>query len=139
MTKEEQLRQEAEKFARTEMSHPNEYGMYYCTFLKVAEPREKRIAELEDKLANADYQLEGRDNEIRELEAQIEKMKWHKVSDNDLPKDRHNVYVVYLNGDYQLEKTIASFRHKYWVINGLKTECEIIAWCELPKWEIKEK
>lgn len=78
-------------------------------------------------------------NQVKELEAQIEKMKWHKVSDGDLPKDRHNVYVVYLNGNYQLEKTIASFRHKYWVINGLKTECEIIAWCELPKWEIKEK
>ena len=44
-------------------------------YLAGAEPREKRIAELEDKLANADYQLEGRDNEIRELEAQIEKMK----------------------------------------------------------------
>lgn len=35
----------------------------------------KRIEELEEKLANADYQLEGRDNEIRELEAQIKKMK----------------------------------------------------------------
>ena len=34
-----------------------------------------RVRELEDKLANADYQLEGRDNEIRELKAQIEKMK----------------------------------------------------------------
>ncbi len=76
---------------------------------------------------------------IADLEAQIEKMKWHKVSDGDLPKDRHNVYVVYLNGYCHLQKTIASFRHKYWVINGLKTECEIIAWCELPKWEIKEK
>ena len=43
--------------------------------LKLTEPREKRIAELEDKLANANYQLEGRDNEIRELEAQIERMK----------------------------------------------------------------
>lgn len=32
------------------------------------------IADLEDKLANADYQLEGRDNEIRELKARIEKM-----------------------------------------------------------------
>ena len=40
-----------------------------------AEPREKRIAELEDKLANADYQLEGRDLEIKELKEQIEKMK----------------------------------------------------------------
>ena len=33
-----------------------------------------KVNDLEDKLANADYQLEGRDNEIRELEAQIEKM-----------------------------------------------------------------
>ena len=49
MTKEE-LKQEAERFARTEMSHPNEYGMYYCTFLKVAEPREKRIAELKAQI-----------------------------------------------------------------------------------------
>ena len=46
----EELKLEAEKFARTEMSHPNEYGMYYCTFLKVAEPREKRIAELEAQI-----------------------------------------------------------------------------------------
>lgn len=41
-------------------------------YLAGAEPREKQIAELEDKLANADYQLEGRDNEIRELENAIE-------------------------------------------------------------------
>ena len=34
-----------------------------------------KVNDLEDKLANADYQLEGRDNEIRELKAQIEKMK----------------------------------------------------------------
>ena len=30
-----------------------------------------KIADLEDKLANADYQLEGRDNEIDELKVQI--------------------------------------------------------------------
>ncbi len=35
----------------------------------------RKITELEDKLANADYQLEGRDLEIKELQAQIEKMK----------------------------------------------------------------
>ncbi len=34
-----------------------------------------RIAELEDKLANADYQLEGRDLEIKELKAQLEREK----------------------------------------------------------------
>ena len=38
---------------------------------KYTRPYEKRIAELEDKLANADYQLEGRDNEIDELKVQI--------------------------------------------------------------------
>ena len=48
----------------------------YCgkAYKDGAEPREKRIEELEEKLANVDYQLEGRDNEIRELEAQIKKM-----------------------------------------------------------------
>lgn len=53
-------------------------GTYACCrdgYLAGAEPREKRIAELEEKLANADYQLEGRDLEISELKAQIEKMK----------------------------------------------------------------
>ena len=33
------------------------------------------VRDLEEKLANADYQLEGRDLEIKELKAQIEKMK----------------------------------------------------------------
>lgn len=43
---------------------------------KLAEIEAKDImAELEEKLANADYQLEGRDLEIKELKAQIEKMK----------------------------------------------------------------
>lgn len=34
-----------------------------------------KVRDLEEKLANADYQLEGRDLEIKELKAQIEKMK----------------------------------------------------------------
>ena len=33
--------------------------------------KDKRIAELEDKLANADYQLESRDIKIKELEHQL--------------------------------------------------------------------
>jgi hypothetical protein len=126
--------------------HPESFVQGY---IAGAEPREKRIAELEEKIKSLEgnsslhegilwNDIHNQDKKIAELEAQIEKMKWHKVSDRDLPKDRHNVYVVYLNGYYQLEKTIASFRHKYWVFNGLKTECEVIAWCELPKWEIKE-
>lgn len=43
---------------------------------KLAEIEAKEImAELEDKLANADYQLEGRDNEIEELEETINKLR----------------------------------------------------------------
>ena len=36
---------------------------------------EKQIAELENKLANVSYQLEGRDLEISELKAQLEQAK----------------------------------------------------------------
>ena len=52
-------------------------------WLDCAEPREKRIAELEDKLANADYQLEGRDLEIKELEKENAELK----SENQKWKD----------------------------------------------------
>ena len=34
-----------------------------------------KVSDLENKLANADYQLEGRDLEIKELKAQVEKTK----------------------------------------------------------------
>ena len=67
--------------------------IYECGYLASAEPREKQIQidaehiialqkqngeltdkvkELEEKLANADYQLEGRDLEIKELEQKLE-------------------------------------------------------------------
>lgn len=42
-----------------------------------------RVAELEDKLANADYQLEGRDNEIAELE-QENKVLAQNLEDTDI-------------------------------------------------------
>ena len=48
-------------------------------YLAGAEPREKRIAELENKIAdikaNCDLAIEGRDVKIMELEEQIGKMK----------------------------------------------------------------
>ena len=80
MTKEE-LKQEAKEWiaknSKEFITNPKYSPFDYAEaiYLAGAEPREKQIADLEDKLANADYQLEGRDNEIRELEAQIEKMK----------------------------------------------------------------
>ena len=72
---EEELKLEAEKFARTEMSHPNEYGMYYCTFLKVAEPREKRIVELEMTVGTLRTFSNEQATCIEKFEEQIEKMK----------------------------------------------------------------
>ena len=51
------------------------YGDYLENVNAEMLKRFNRLAELEDKLANADYQLEGRDIKIKELEAQIEKMK----------------------------------------------------------------
>ena len=64
--------------------------------------------------------------------------KWHKVADGDLPKNRRNVWITYINAYYQTETTEASFRHKYWVISGHRTECDVIAWCEIPTYEDKE-
>ena len=63
-------------------------------------------------------------------------IKWHDLQKdpNDLPKNRRNVWITYINAYYQTETTEASFRHKYWVINGHKTECDVIAWCEIPKY-----
>ena len=95
----EELKQEAkekwwEEDTVSGASTPNR--IFVTGYLAGAEPREKeikslgerclqlqkdkgnltdRVNNLEEKLANADYQLEGRDNEIRELEEQIEKMK----------------------------------------------------------------
>ena len=62
---------------------------------------------------------------------------WHDLRENpnDLPKNRRNVWITYINGYNQKETTEASFRYKYWVISGHKTECEVIAWCELPTFD----
>ena len=62
---------------------------------------------------------------------------WHNLrkDPNDLPNNRRNVWITYINGYDQRETTNASFRYKYWVINGHRTECEVIAWCELPTFD----
>ena len=90
----EELEKEIRKYLKKTFHH--EYYDDVVMVMGFAEPREKQIEidaeqiralqkqngeltdkvkELEEKLANADYQLEGRDLEIKELKAQIEKMK----------------------------------------------------------------
>jgi DNA repair exonuclease SbcCD ATPase subunit len=99
---EEELKQEAEKSLDKRLGtyayirKQDCYTNYVDGYIDGAGPREKQIEidakqiralqkqngeltdkvkELEEKLANADYQIEGRDNEIRELKEKIEKMK----------------------------------------------------------------
>ena len=74
----------------------------------------KVIAELEEKLANADYQLEGREVTIKELEAQIEKMKNCKNCQK-LKKEKDGLLIC----------TVGSF-----YTNTFGKNCD--------KWEIKE-
>ena len=66
-------------------------------------------------------------------------IQWHDLrkDPNDLPKNRRNVWITYINAYYQTETTEASFRHKFWVISGHKTECEVLAWCEIPKFVLE--
>lgn len=73
-------------------------------------------------------------NEAKATENGIQ---WHDLRKdlNDLPKNRHNVWITYINAYYQKVTTEASFRHKFWVIGGHKTECEVIAWCEIPQFK----
>lgn len=98
MTKEE-LKQEAKKYARRKFDEQEQVYLHAIiaqAYIEGAEPRENKIKslgerclqlqkdkgnltdsvrDLEEKLANADYQLEGRDLEIKELKEQIEEMK----------------------------------------------------------------
>ena len=59
-----------------------------------------KVKELEEKLANADYQLEGRDNEIRVLKEQIKKMKCcanckHSITEYEHCKtDKHEKWEI---------------------------------------------
>lgn len=63
-----------------------------------------KVRDLEEKLANADYQLEGRDLEIKELKAQIEKMKCcfnckHSRTEYEHCKtDKHEKWEIKENG-----------------------------------------
>lgn len=60
-------------------AHSAKEAETYKQFLELKEKEQRelidKINDLEEKLANADYQLEGRDLEIKELKEQIEKIK----------------------------------------------------------------
>ena len=85
------------------------------------------------------------EDRVRELEQQIEKMKWHKIADGDIPK---------VTGDYITNIGVLTYDHYGNNIYKWHTpyceacdyadevgDDEVIAWCEIPKYtkEIKEK
>jgi predicted RNase H-like nuclease (RuvC/YqgF family) len=49
---------------------------------------------LTDRVANLEYQLEGRDNEIKELKAQIEKMKKYTKCEGCIHQEEHLQAIV---------------------------------------------
>lgn len=77
MTKEE-LKKEFEKYLKDSADYydprePFTDRKLLQLWLDCAEPREKRIADLENKLANVSYQLEGREVELKELQEKFDK------------------------------------------------------------------
>lgn len=66
-----------------------------------------------------------------------DKPQWHDLRENpnDLPNNRRNVWIIYINGYGQKETAEASLRYKRWVISGYKTECDVIAWCGTPSFD----
>lgn len=92
MTKEELEKEASEKYFNHKLS--DFQGFYPCHYYKLgyvesAEPREKRIAELQaynEKLLNSDIE---KHNKIVSLEAQIEKMKCCGNCKYDVHFDKH--------------------------------------------------
>ena len=77
MTKEE-LKKEAKSYAKRKFDEEEQaylHDIIAQTYLDGAEPREKRIEELENKIAdikaNCDLAIEGRDIKIKELELEL--------------------------------------------------------------------
>ena len=154
MTK-EKLEEEAEEYVKQNycemcvMADDCKCGCIDCftvqAYIASAEPRQKRIAELEEKLANADYQLEGRDLEIKELEAQIEKMKkYGKLLQDICDVMGNDPYMVWRG----LEQRILILWDKSEEKKGLEMAENILDrllkikpqdWAEIEKWEINEK
>ena len=77
----EELKQKAEESAKKFFGKPTDLvdldnlRIFKNGYLAGAEPREKRIEELENKLANVSYQLEGREVELKELQEKNERLK----------------------------------------------------------------
>ena len=102
------------------------YGVYLDNVNAEMLKRFNRLAELEDKLANADYQLEGRDIKIAELETRCNELFLQTCEQAEKIKEL----------EAQIEKMKCC---KNCIYQG---ECDLSGYEEcknFDKWEIKEK
>lgn len=58
-------------------------------------------------------------------------IKWHKVSDGDLPKNENDV-LVYSGEEWRMCVGRYSPKNKAW-----EAGCDTVAWCEIPEYEDK--
>lgn len=141
MTKEE-LKEEAIKYA---VDYSTSYGKGYkhkdlrIAYLAGAEPREKRIEELELKIKHLTNHLEPQamtalfelvEEEVKQ-EQRNKELEWHDLekNPNDLPENKRNVWCDYGDG---YGKGCYNKDDGGWWIEG-HMFCSIIdAWCELP-------
>lgn len=153
MTKEE-LKKEAEEYATKRASKfytRNMWDRYYQTYIDSAEPREKRIAELEaenEQIKNSDTlcKLIGEQKrKITDLEVQVEKMKkYGKLLQDICTVMGNDPYMVSVGLENRVKVLWDSSEEK----DGLKMVEDIENrllkikpqdWAEIEKWEIKEK
>lgn len=157
----EELKQEAEEYALNQWEGNLPWSVIQKSYYDGAEPREKRIAELEAenlqllkewrvmdkakqkaelKVAELMGDVSTLEQDLKRLEAQIEKMKWHDLrkDPNDLPKETGS-YVVSRFDNYLKRKKVSQTlffikgkgKGKGWQTKMDKTQ--IIAWCETPQ------
>lgn len=94
--------------------------------------RQGSLCECYDEAFIKGYRLS--EKRIKELEAQVEKMKWHKVADGDLPKEGVEVLnkdgdkVIYDAGGSQGWMAYSEYCGRYVEVD------EPVAWCEIPKY-----
>ena len=116
--------------------------MYYCTFLKVAEPREKRIVELEMTVGTLRTFSNEQATCIEKFEEQIEKMKKYG-------KLLQDICVVLGNDNFMVAVQLESVVKKLWDASeekeGLKMvediekrllEIKPQEWAEINEWEM---
>lgn len=138
----DELKQKAENFII------DRYKLNECYREDNAETREYMRMDVHSQYEE-EYQLylAGATEATKELEQQIEKMKWHYLVEDpkDLPKKEGPYWVCVRDGRYKEDGSIEWTSKPRCMVGvwrdgvfGKAGGPPVIGWCELPEWEIKE-